>query len=137
VRVLLVHNRYRTSAPSGEDQARRQTNGACWRPTAWKYRPSIAATTISMSRPGRQKGALAVNTIWSRRSRLELQARLRSVRPDIVHVHNTFAMISPSIYGACRAEGVPVVQTLHNFRFFCPGGLFLRDGKPCEDCVDH
>jgi len=52
-------------------------------------------------------------------------------------VHNTFAMISPSIYGACRAEGVPVVQTLHNFRFFCPGGLFLRDGKPCEDCVDH
>ena len=136
VRVLLVHNRYRTSAPSGEDQA------------VANERRMLEAHGVEVSTFDRcnddidesswaEKGALAVNTIWSRRSRLELQARLRSVRPDIVHVHNTFAMISPSIYGACRAEGVPVVQTLHNFRFFCPGGLFLRDGKPCEDCVDH
>ncbi len=83
------------------------------------------------------RGALAINCIWSRPSRSELRARLREARPNIVHVHNTFAMISPSIYGVCRAEGVPVVQTLHNFRFFCPGGTFLRAGKPCEDCVDR
>lgn len=83
------------------------------------------------------KGAIAVNTIYSRRSRAELRELLRRARPDVVHVHNTFAMISPSIYGACKDEGVPVVQTLHNFRFFCPGGLFLRAGKPCEDCLDH
>lgn len=82
------------------------------------------------------KAAMAVNTIWSRRSRSELRRMLRKGRPDIVHVHNTFAMLSPSIYGACKAEGVPVVQTLHNFRFFCPSALFLRDGKPCEACVE-
>ena len=82
------------------------------------------------------KAAMAVNTIWSRRSRAELHKVLSNVRPDIVHVHNTFSILSPSIYGACKAEGVPVVQTLHNFRFFCPSALFLRDGKPCESCME-
>ncbi len=82
------------------------------------------------------KAATSFNSIWSQRSRSELSKLLRHVRPDIVHVHNTFAMLSPSIYGACRAAGVPVVQTLHNFRFFCPAALFLREGKPCELCID-
>jgi glycosyltransferase involved in cell wall biosynthesis len=83
------------------------------------------------------KSKLVANTIWSRRSRRQLADALKIVRPDLVHVHNTFAMLSPSVYGACRRAQVPVVQTLHNFRFFCPGSLFLRDGKPCEDCVDR
>ena len=83
------------------------------------------------------KTAAAANTIWSQRSRSELRKYVRQIRPDVVHVHNTFSMLSPSVYGACKSEGVPVVQTLHNYRFFCPGALFLRDGKPCEDCVDR
>lgn len=83
------------------------------------------------------KAAVAANTIWSQRSRSDLRCILRDVRPDIVHVHNTFSLLSPSVYGACKAEGLPVVQTLHNFRFFCPAALFLRDGKPCEECVDR
>jgi glycosyltransferase involved in cell wall biosynthesis len=83
-----------------------------------------------------QRCHLAASTVWSRASRRGLSAVLRRNRPDIVHVHNTFALISPSIYGACRNAGIPVVQTLHNFRLFCPAALFLRDGKPCEACVD-
>jgi glycosyltransferase involved in cell wall biosynthesis len=83
-----------------------------------------------------EKVAMAANTIWSQRSRSELHEVLRHVRPDVVHVHNTFSILSPSVYGACKAEGVPVIQTLHNFRFFCPSALFLRDGKPCESCLD-
>ena len=78
-----------------------------------------------------------MNTIWSRRSRAEILQAVWDARPDVVHVHNTFAMLSPSIYGAFRAAQVPVVQTLHNFRFFCPGAMLLRDGKPCEECMDH
>jgi glycosyltransferase involved in cell wall biosynthesis len=81
--------------------------------------------------------ASAVNAIWSQRSRADLRSAIRQFRPDIVHVHNTFAILSPSVYGACKSEGVPVVQTLHNFRFFCPAALFLRDGKPCEECIDR
>lgn len=78
----------------------------------------------------------AVNSIWSRSSRAELGRVLDRVRPDVVHVHNTFATLSPSIYGVCKQHGAAVVQTLHNFRLFCPAALFLRDGKPCEACVD-
>jgi glycosyltransferase involved in cell wall biosynthesis len=52
-----------------------------------------------------------------------------------VHIHNFFSVMSPSIYYACREEGVPVVQTLHNYRLACPAASFYRDGKICEECV--
>jgi glycosyltransferase involved in cell wall biosynthesis len=136
MKVLLVHNKYRTSAPSGEDIAvtneRRMLES---RGVDVEIFERCNDELDDSSLAG--KAAMAVNTIWSRSSRAELRKVLRKARPDIVHVHNTFALLSPSIYGACKAEGVPVVQTLHNFRFFCPSALFLRDGKPCEDCVDR
>ncbi len=136
MRVLLVHNRYRTSAPSGEDAAVRNEQ---------RMLESRGVEVFTFDRCNDDiddssllgKTATAASTIWSQRSRSELRKLVRRVRPDVAHVHNTFSMLSPSIYGACKAEGVPVVQTLHNFRFFCPAALFLRDGKPCEDCVDR
>lgn len=80
---------------------------------------------------------LAQRTIWARDVRKDFAELLRREKPDLVHIHNTFVMISPSIYAACREVGVPVVQTLHNFRLFCPGATFFRDGHVCEECVDH
>jgi glycosyltransferase involved in cell wall biosynthesis len=135
MKVLLVHNKYRTSAPSGEDIAVANER---------RMLESRGVEVISFERCNDDlddstwgsKTAMALNTIWSQRSRTEVRQILRKVRPDIVHVHNTFSVMSPSVYGACKAEGVPVVQTLHNFRFFCPSALFLRDGKPCEACLD-
>jgi glycosyltransferase involved in cell wall biosynthesis len=135
MKVLLVHNKYRTSAPSGEDIAvnneRRMLESRGVEVEAFE-RCNDDLDESSWA----AKTAMAANTVWSRRSRSELRAVLRRLRPDVVHVHNTFSVLSPSIYGVCKAEGVPVVQTLHNFRFFCPSALFLRDGKPCEDCLD-
>src|ERR1700678_887691 len=135
MKVLLVHNRYRTSAPSGEDIAvgneRRMLEKRGVEVVALERCNDDIHDASLVS-----KAANAFNTIWSQRSRSELRGILRKERPDIVHVHNTFAILSPSVYGACSAEGVPVVQTLHNFRFFCPGALLLRDGKPCEDCLE-
>jgi glycosyltransferase involved in cell wall biosynthesis len=136
MRVLLVHNRYRTSAPSGEDDVvgneRRMLESRGIQVSTFER----CNDDIDESSWG-SRAALAVNTIWSQRSRADLRVLLRKERPDIVHVHNTFSLLSPSVYGACKAEGVPVVQTLHNFRFFCPAALFLRAGKPCEECVDR
>jgi len=136
MKVLLVHNRYRTSAPSGEDIAVRNEQRML-------EKRGVEVTTfdrcnddIDDSTP-LARAAAAANTIWSRRSRSDLRSLLDRIRPDVVHVHNTFSVLSPSIYGVCRAAAVPVVQTLHNFRFFCPGALFLREGRPCEDCVDR
>jgi glycosyltransferase involved in cell wall biosynthesis len=63
-------------------------------------------------------------------------ARLAAERPiDVAHVHNFFPVLSPSLHEALAAHGVPVVQTLHNYRLLCANGLFLREGRACEECV--
>ena len=60
---------------------------------------------------------------------------LARFRPEVVHVHNFFPLLSPAIYEACREVGTPVVQTLHNYRLLCPNAVFFRGGRPCEDCL--
>src|SRR5262245_47877410 len=78
---------------------------------------------------------LASQTIWSRPAYKEFRTLLQKHRPDVVHFHNTFPLISPAAYYAARAEGLAVVQTLHNFRVLCPNALFFRNGRVCEDCL--
>lgn len=75
--------------------------------------------------------------LWSPQTVRELGARIAASRPDVIHVHNTFPLISPSLYWAAERAGVPVVQTLHNFRLHCPQAMYLREGKVCEDCLGH
>jgi glycosyltransferase involved in cell wall biosynthesis len=74
--------------------------------------------------------------VWSREAYRELRAVLAQRRPDVVHVHNTFPLLSPAVLYACRDAAVPVVLTVHNYRLGCAGGTFLRDGAVCHDCVD-
>jgi len=76
-----------------------------------------------------------LNVHYSDRSKFNLKRVLKKNEPDIVHVHNFFPLLTPSIYDACVEEQVPVVQTLHNYRTICPGALLMRDGKICELCV--
>lgn len=78
---------------------------------------------------------LALRTIWSQEAYQAVSDRLTANFYDIVHVHNFFPLISPSIYYAAKSRGVPVVQTLHNYRLLCPNGLFFRNEKVCEDCL--
>lgn len=72
---------------------------------------------------------------WNRGVYRRLRETIRSVKPDIVHVHNFWFSLSPSVFGAARDEGVPVVMTLHNYRLLCTNGLLLRDGVVCEKCI--
>lgn len=81
--------------------------------------------------------AAGFEAIWAQNSFNELKNLLRQEKPDVAHFHNTFPLISPSGYYACSAAGVPVVQTLHNYRLLCPGGQFLRAGQICEECLDR
>ncbi len=78
---------------------------------------------------------VAAGTIWSRDSYRTVRRLIRQSRPDVMHCTNTFPLLSPAIYYAARSEGVPVVQSLRNYRLLCPGAYFLRDGKVCEDCL--
>lgn len=80
---------------------------------------------------------LAKRTIWAGETREKFRELLLREKPDVVHIHNTFVTISPSIYWACRDAQVPVLQAVHNYRLLCPGANFLRDGKICEECMEH
>lgn len=79
--------------------------------------------------------ALAAGTIWSQRSYREMIRRIEQFRPDVIHVHNTLPQLSPAIYYAAERMGVPVVQTLHNYRLSCVNGLLQREGRLCEQCI--
>lgn len=77
----------------------------------------------------------SVNTLWNHQTYREFRKLLQKEKPDVVHCHNTFPLISPSLYYACAKEKIPVVQTIHNFRLACASPFFYRDGKICEQCV--
>jgi len=78
---------------------------------------------------------IALNTLWSRYSYQKISSFLAKEKPDVVHFHNTFPLISPAAYYACYDNNIPVVQSLHNFRILCPAATLYRDGHICEDCL--
>lgn len=131
MKVLVVHNYYQQRA--GEDAVFEQE---C------RLLARFGHTVIPYHRANKEieeagswrRLRAPLDIIWNARSRREFSSLLRAERPDVVHVHNTYFMISPSIFAACQEAGVPVVQTLHNYRLFCPNAVFFRDGKACEDC---
>lgn len=85
----------------------------------------------------RERATLALRTVWAWDSYREIRELLRRSGADVAHFHNTLPLISPAAYYACRDAGVPVVQTLHNYRLFCPAATFFRRGRVCEECVEH
>ena len=66
-----------------------------------------------------------------------MREALRREKPDVVNVHNLYPFISPAALRECKKAGVPVVMTIHNFRLMCPTGLFMRDNRPCELCLEN
>jgi glycosyltransferase involved in cell wall biosynthesis len=81
------------------------------------------------------KAKLSLQSIWSTKSYTQIRQKLRELKPDVVHVHNTMPLISPSVYSACHDEQIPVVHTLHNYKLICPGAYLYRQGKVCEECI--
>jgi glycosyltransferase involved in cell wall biosynthesis len=134
MRVLLIHNRYQQSG--GEDEVLRQELASL---TASGHKVSTFLRTNQDIEPGAlvTQLTLGLKTVWAWDSYRELRSVLASEKPDVAHFHNTFPRISPAAYDACRAAGVAVVQTLHNYRLLCPAAILFRDGKICEECAEH
>jgi glycosyltransferase involved in cell wall biosynthesis len=134
MRVLVVHNRYRSEMPSGENHAVDQEIGLLQESGQEVFRYERRSDDIrDFSLAG--KAALPMRLFWSSTDRSRMTELLSQLRPDVVHVHNTFPLISPSVLSACAVARTPVVMTLHNFRLFCANGLLFRDGRPCETCL--
>ena len=129
MKILLAHNRYQHRG--GEDTVYEQERDLL---------TANGDEVIEYLKDNRQLGELskiklATTALWSSDAYRELSELIARVRPDVVHVHNTLPQISPAIYYAASRSGVPVVQTLHNYRLLCANGLLMRDSVVCEDCV--
>ena len=77
-----------------------------------------------------------LSTIWSIKTYMDVKKIIKKEKIDVVHCHNTFPLISPSVYYAARKCRIPVIQTIHNFRFLCPNASLYCDGKICEKCLN-
>lgn len=134
MRIVVVHNRYRSAVPSGENQVvdREVTALAALGHDVVRFERS-SDDIGHWSRA--KKASLPLRVLWNADARRDLTGLLREHRPDVVHVHNTFPLLSAAVLYACRDAAVPVVATLHNRRLVCPRGDFFRDGSVCHDCA--
>jgi glycosyltransferase involved in cell wall biosynthesis len=129
MKILAVHNRYQR--PGGEDQVFVDETALLEARNHRVLRYEVHNDQVEQM----NRLTLAKDTVWNTSAYRELGALIRRERPDVVHFHNTLPLVSPAGYYAARAEGVPVIQTLHNYRLLCPVSLFFRDGRVCEDCM--
>ena len=131
MKILILHNNY--GKYSGEEavvdkmSTMLRTHGH----TVCFYRLTSEGNRESLT--GKVKGFLC--GIYSPKGVKGVREALRREKPDVVNVHNLYPFISPAALFECKKAGVPVVMTIHNFRLICPTGLFMRDGKPCETCL--
>jgi len=132
-RVLQVHTRYRQAG--GEDSVveaeRALLSGAGLDVQQVIFDNADLREAESLAGDIR----LAAAAVWSRASERRVREALTASRAQVMHVHNTFSVASPSVYAAAASRGVPVVQTLHNYRLVCPAATAFRDGRPCTDCL--
>lgn len=130
MKVLLLHNRYQLAG--GEDGVVKAEKLLL---EANNHEVSLLEVSNQDITNAWDKVTTAVSAIYSYSAKEQVSKEIIRFRPDIVHVHNFFPLLSPSIYDACQQYGLPVVQTLHNYRLACPKAMPFRDGKVCEDCI--
>ncbi len=134
MKVLILHDRYHDATPGGETHVVRRERALLeahgvgtqlveWPPAAAKASPFAKATVLA-------------GAAYSRAARRRVEEALATGRPDLVHVHNVWPRATPAVHYACRRNGLPVVQTLHNYRLFCAADVRLRDSRPCDRCLD-
>jgi len=130
LRVLVVHNRYREAG--GEDQVvAREVDMLASRGHLVEY----LSFNNDAIQGKKRLVSVALNSFYSSLSRKLVEEKIAAFRPDLVHVHNFVATLSPSVFFAANSMGVPVVHTLHNYRLICSNAKLFRDGAPCEECL--
>jgi len=133
MRVLILHSRYLSGAASGENRVAEDEAAllaaAGHEVTLWSPEPEVGGA-VRLART-------AAETIWSPAAVRAVHQRIRERAVEVVHVHNLFPSLSPAVLRGAAAGGAAVVMTLHNYRLMCLPATFLRDGRVCEDCLDH
>ncbi len=129
--VLVIHNQYQQ--PGGEDAIVR-AEVELLRRQGHRVVQHLSDNSAIANCNALRKASLFFSTTWDRHAYTQIRALIRKERPDIAHCHNLLPQMSPAVYYACKSAGVPVVQTLHNYRLFCPPGTCFRHAAVCEKC---
>lgn len=129
IRVMIIHNFYQQ--PGGEDQVFRAEQTMLQEAGVEVIEHVAHNDELAQMGPLR----LAQVTLWNSEAYRRVRSLVATHKPHVVHVHNTFPLLSPAIYHAIKAEGIPIVQTLHNYRLLCLNATLLREGQECVQCV--
>ncbi len=132
MKILLVHCHYRL--PGGEDAVFAAERAMLER---HGHEVLVYERSNEEAAHGLPKALLPLHAVWNRAAAHDVKRIIQTKNVDAVHIHNTLLLLSPAVVRAAKHTGVPVVQTLHNFRLFCPNGILLRGGQVCEDCPHH
>ena len=133
MKVLVAHNRYSSAQPSGENTVV-DAEIAQLRAAGVEVVPFLRSSDEIGALPASAKLLLPLSPIISPASVRALRETIRTEKPDVLHLHNPYPLISPWIVRTAHAHGLPVVQTVHNYRQVCAPGLYFRDGRICTDC---
>ena len=128
-----MHNRYREAMPSGENVIV-DTEIAQLAAAGVEVLPFQRSSDAIGDLPVVEKALLPLSPVYGRAAQRDLARLLTGQRPDVLHLHNPYPLISPWVVRTAHAHGVPVVQTVHNYRQVCSSGLYFRDGHNCTDC---
>jgi glycosyltransferase involved in cell wall biosynthesis len=136
MKVVICHNRYRSNSPSGENRVV-DNEISLLRETGVEVIEMIEdSDSIAVGGPMAMSNA-ALGPLYSPAGVQRFKAILREEHPDIIHVHNVFPLISPAVVRVARSAGLPIVQTVHNYRHTCVNGLHFRNGRTCDGCIGH
>lgn len=130
MRIVVAHNRYKFAG--GEDTVMRAEVDML---RSAGHEVELFEVDNKVIQGTGAKIVAAASLFHSHRSRRKMEGSIRTFQPDILHIHNWFPLLSPSVISVAAEAGVPVVQTLHNFRMLCANAILFRDGKVCHDCL--
>ncbi len=129
MKILQVHNFYQQAG--GEDRVLAAEQSLLLSRGHDVFRYTVHNDSVGQILPLQLGG----RTIWNQQTYREIRGLLADKEIDLMHVHNTLPLISPSVYWAAASQEVPAVQTLHNYRLLCPAATFYRSGAVCELCL--
>ena len=124
MKVVVAHNRYREAIPSGENVIV-DAEIAQLRAAGVEVLPFLRSSDSIGELPAAQKALLPLSPIYGRPAQRTSPRCSTRERPDVLHLHNPYPLLSPWVVRTAHAHGVPVVQTVHNYRQVCSSGPVL------------
>jgi glycosyltransferase involved in cell wall biosynthesis len=136
MKILIIHNQHRSGSASGDDKVFME-EAKLLASKGHEITTYTIANDEYDSFSFKNKATMTFTVIWSKKVYKKIKDIIEKKTPNVAHFHNVFPLISPSAFYACSQAGVPVVQTLHDYRLLCPMAFFIRKGKICENCTKY